>query len=41
MKAMLTAFIASALIAVGANYGLDYAGFGADERTAGVAVRLD
>lgn len=41
MKAMLIAFVVSGLIAIGANYGLDYAGFGAGERTAGVNVRLD
>lgn len=41
MKAMLTAFVMAGLIAVGADYGLDYAGFGAGERTAGAAVRLD
>ncbi|WP_439155943.1 hypothetical protein [Yoonia sp.] len=41
MKTMLIAFVAAGLIAVGANFGLDYAGFGADERTAGAAVRLD
>lgn len=41
MKAMWIAFVVAGLIAVGADFGLDYAGFGADERTAGAAVRLN
>ena len=42
MKAMLTAFAAMALIAVGAWFGLgEYAGFGSDDRQAGTAVRID
>lgn len=41
MKAMLTAFVAIAIIAVGANLVLDNIGFSSQERTAGSAVRLD
>jgi hypothetical protein len=43
MKAMLLAFVAMAVIAVGANYGLThYAGFSAADRTTvGESVRLD
>ena len=41
MKAMLAAFLAIAVIAVGANMYLKGAGFSAEERTAGSAVRLD
>lgn len=40
MKAMLIAFVAIAVIAVGANYILGQAGFSSQERTAGSAVRL-
>ncbi|WP_267905435.1 hypothetical protein [Halovulum marinum] len=40
MKAMLAAFVAIALIAVAASYGLDRAGFSTPERTSGDAVRL-
>jgi len=38
---MLTAFVAIAIIAVGANLVLDNIGFSSQERTAGSAVRLD
>ncbi|WP_296373397.1 hypothetical protein [Yoonia sp.] len=41
MKPMLIAFVVAGLIAFGADYGLDYAGFTSQERTAGAAVRLD
>lgn len=41
MKAMLSAFVAMALIAVAAYYGLREAGFSADERQASDSVRLD
>ena len=41
MKAMLLAFVAIAVISVGAYFGLDNAGFSAAEREAGPAVRLD
>ncbi len=40
MKVMLTAFAVTALISVGAYYGLQQAGFGAGESTASSAVRL-
>lgn len=41
MKTMWVAFIVSGIIAIGANYGLDFAGFGADERNLGADVRLN
>ena len=41
MRAMFLAFAAIAVIAVGAWYGLNHAGFSSAERTAGDAVRLD
>jgi len=41
MKAMLAAFAATILIAVGADYALDYAGFSAKEQTSSPNVRLD
>jgi hypothetical protein len=41
MKAMLTGFIAIAVIAVGANLILDNAGFAARDVQSGAAVRLD
>lgn len=41
MNAMMSAFAATALIAVIAWYGLGELGFSADERSAGDAVRLD
>ena len=40
MKAMLSAFVATAVIAVGAWYGLGEAGFSAGEVNSGDAVRL-
>ncbi|MGG7567194.1 hypothetical protein ACQ5SO_13660 [Rhodovulum sp. DZ06] len=41
MKAMFLAFLAAAVITVGADYGLDYAGFSAAERTTyGMDVRV-
>lgn len=41
MKAMLSAFVATALIAVLAWYGLDKAGFSAAQNGSGADVRLD
>lgn len=41
MKAMLTAFVMTAIIAIAADYGLDYAGFSAAEQTSGDSVRLE
>jgi hypothetical protein len=41
MKAMLAAFAAIAIIAIGANFALQQAGFSAADRTTGDAVRLD
>ncbi|WP_267895697.1 hypothetical protein [Loktanella sp. Alg231-35] len=41
MKAMLTAFAAIAVIAVGASIVLGNAGFSSQERAAGASVRLD
>lgn len=41
MRMMLLAFVAIAVIAVGAWYGLQQAGFSASEQAAGEAVRLD
>ena len=41
MKVMLSAFLAIAIIAVGAFYGLQNAGFSSSEQQAGDAVRLD
>ena len=38
---MLIAFAAIVVIAVGANYTLNQAGFSSQDRTAGTAVRLD
>ena len=40
MKAMFTAFVAIAVIAVAAWYGLGHAGFSTPERTSGDSVRL-
>ncbi|WP_276152672.1 MULTISPECIES: hypothetical protein [unclassified Sulfitobacter] len=40
MKAMLLAFLAVAVIAVGANTVLEQAGFSVQDRMAGPAVRL-
>jgi len=41
LKAMLTAFVAIVVIAVGANLVLDNIGFSSQERTVGSSVRLD
>lgn len=41
MKAMLTAFVMSGLIAVGAYVVLNQAGFGSDQVSTSAAVRLD
>ena len=41
MKAMLSAFVAIAVIAVGSNMILNDAGFSAQEQATGAAVRLD
>ncbi len=41
MRAMILAFVAIAVIGIGAYYGLQYAGFGSDQRQSGDAVRLD
>ncbi len=41
MKAMLLAFLAVGVIAVGANAYLSGAGFSAGEQATGSAVRLD
>lgn len=41
MKAMLTAFAAIAVIAVGANLILHEAGFSSQDQTASPSVRLD
>ncbi len=41
MKAMLTAFVAIAVIAVGANMILSQAGFSAQDRVSSDSVRLD
>ncbi|WP_256370149.1 hypothetical protein [Labrenzia sp. PHM005] len=40
MKAMLTAFAAIVVIAIGANQVLDRAGFSSADQTTGNAVRL-
>lgn len=40
MKAMLLAFLAIAVIAVGSNTVLEQAGFSSQDRTVGPAVRL-
>lgn len=40
MKAMLGAFVAIALIAVIASYGLSHAGFSSARSTSGTDVRL-
>jgi len=40
MRAMMLAFLAMAVISVGAYYGLQFAGFSAAETLAGDAVRL-
>lgn len=41
MKEMMLAFAAMAVIAVGANFALNEAGFSAAEQGSGDAVRLD
>lgn len=41
MKTMLIAFVGIIVIAVVANYSLNYMGFSAQEQTSGAAVRLD
>lgn len=41
MKAMFLAFLATAVIAIGANLALDRAGFSTQEVTSGPSVRLD
>lgn len=41
MKAMLTAFVAIAVISTGAWFGLDRAGFSAAEQGSSNTVRLD
>ena len=41
MKAMLLAFVAIAVVAVGSNLFLKQAGFSSQDRAAGSAVRLD
>ncbi|WP_298291847.1 hypothetical protein [uncultured Litoreibacter sp.] len=41
MKAMLAAFLAIAIIAVGSNMVLNEAGFSSQQRATGSAVRLD
>ncbi len=39
MKAMLVAFLAIAVISVGADIALDYVGFSTQETTSGPSVR--
>ena len=41
MKAMLTAFAAVAIIAVGAYFVLQNAGFSSEDRQSGASVRID
>lgn len=41
MREIILAFIAMAVISVGASYGLHQAGFSAADQTSGNAVRLD
>ena len=41
MRAMFMAFIAIAVIGVGAYYALQNAGFSSDERQSGDAVRIN
>lgn len=41
MKAMMSAFVVMGLIAVGAYYGLNAAGFGSGERQSSESVRID
>lgn len=42
MREIFLAFVAMAVIAVGASYGLkEFAGFSSEQQTSGDAVRLD
>ncbi len=41
MRTMIVAFVAVFVIAVGADYALDYAGYSTEDQNAGTAVRLD
>ncbi|MGX9353218.1 hypothetical protein ACS3QZ_18645 [Shimia sp. W99] len=41
MKVILTSAVAIAAIAVAANFGLDRAGFSAQDQQSGSSVRLD
>lgn len=41
MKAMWIAFVVALLVAVAADFGLDYVGFSASERQSSPSVRLD
>ena len=41
VKAMWIAFICTAIIAIGADYSLDFAGYSIAEKTKSSAVRLD
>ncbi len=41
MKTMIIAFVAVFVIAVGADYALEFSGFSTEDRTSGDAVRLD
>lgn len=41
MRAMWAAFAATIVIAISANFMLKEVGFSAEERTAGISVRLD
>lgn len=41
MKSMLLAFVAVGVIAVAANYALEFAGFSSADRTASDNVRLN
>ncbi|WP_303048842.1 hypothetical protein [Phaeobacter sp. HF9A] len=41
MKAMLTGFALIAVLAVGADFALDHAGFSSQERGSGASVRLN
>lgn len=41
MREIILAFVAMAVIAVGANYLLDETGFSSQDQTTGNAVRLD
>ena len=41
MRTMIVAFVAVFVIAVGADYALDHAGYSTEDQNAGTAVRLD